>query len=145
MESQERPTKGMCLCPHGSWLKTQLLFIWRVVEAFLKQSLGHRVKKRNKMAQREDAKGSCKANDHDCWQRKGESTLRRAADVWGGVESKVTYRPVLTERFWPRNLRRWGGPCSHMQAWAQSSAVLARVSSHTWAHRDMVVVGKTIT
>lgn len=50
-------------------------------EAFLNQSLGHRVKKRNKMVQREDAEGSCKANDHDCWWRKGESSLRRAADV----------------------------------------------------------------
>lgn len=52
----------------------------------------------------------------------------------GGGESKVTHRPVLTERFWPRNLRRWGGPCSHWQAWAQSSAVLARASSHTYTH-----------
>lgn len=65
-----------------------------------------------------------------------ETSLRGAADVGpAGVEvgggSEVTHRPVLTERFWPRNLRRFGGPCSHRQAWAQSSAVLARVSSHT--------------
>lgn len=66
---------------------------------------------------------------NDCWEK---SSLRGAADVWeGGREVKVTHRPVLTERFWPRNLRRWGGPCSHRQAWAQSSAVLARVSSQT--------------
>ena len=39
---KSRPTKGMLLCPQGSWLKTQRVFIRRVTGAFLRPSPGHR-------------------------------------------------------------------------------------------------------
>lgn len=127
----------MCLCPHGSWLKTQFLFIWRVTGAFLEQSLGHRVKKKDGSERRHRRE----LQSQRPWLlTEGRRVIpERSSRCRGGLEkSKVTHRPVLTERFWPRNLRRWGGPCSQMQAWAQSSAVLARVSSHTWTRRHTV-------
>lgn len=45
-------------------------------------------KREKKMVQSEDAEGSCKANDHDCWRREGESSLRGAADVVGEGEEE---------------------------------------------------------
>lgn len=117
---KSRPSKRDRLL--SSWVMAEskvFVFIWRVTGAFLSQSPGHSGK-----TLRGKKKGATRQRP---WLlREGQQMSGK-----GGVESKVTHRPVLTERFWPRNLRRWGGPCSHRQAWAQSSAVFASVSSHT--------------
>lgn len=65
---------------------------------------------------------SCKNVKHNKIERHRPQTVNKCEN---------THLPVRTERFWPRNRRRFWGPWSQIHVEAHCSAVLARVSSHT--------------